>query len=343
MTTLLVKPEAIQALYTLTGITPGERWRQAPRLPPGYLPAIVRFMKVDADAREARAFASGTIIGSLNGRWLVITTAAHVLESNAAEPRVPGLESEEERLSRRFPIDKSINVEIALLEPYRQVICAIAMSEVSPDPRLADTALVFVMLPPEFTGMAQSMKLDLGPPPWSHFPVMTAGFTGAADGEPWVTSANGLRRHRRDLIVREGFLEKYGEGDSWLLKYQVGTIGIPLASGMSGGPTIIYRPEAVGPEPVLVAINSASPDVRPPDLPKGFVTPAICLWRQEVALPDGTWIPFAEAVGRGIIATSGPHPHHVVMRDNGDLVVDAGQRPEPDPDLPPLDPPTMPA
>ena len=78
---ILTNPETLQLPMNKTGLKPGDRWHQVPGLHWGYLPGIVRFLKRDEATRELRIFGSGTIIGCLDGRWLVIATASHVLDN----------------------------------------------------------------------------------------------------------------------------------------------------------------------------------------------------------------------------------------------------------------------
>lgn len=214
-------------------------------------------------------------------------------------------------------------------DQQRELQRQIAAVEVSDKPHLRDTALVFVPLSEDAAGKAQVMKVDVGPPPIREFPVLTAGFTTPDKNEERATTSDGLSIPHRKLILREGYLGEFGRGSSSLLQYDVAKIRIPLEPGMSGGPLIVHRPEPVSKaEPVFVGINNGENELagEVSGEAKSFVTGAIALWRHDVALPDQTWIPFKEAVRRGIIATSGAWPHHVVERD-GQLVVDAGTRP----------------
>lgn len=327
---LLTNPESLQTPYNLTGIKPGERWRQASGLHRGYLPAIVRFLRSDEKDRELRVFGSGTVIGCVQDRWLIVATAGHILHGlgpHRPEP-FPGLETEEERANRRFPPGAlaSIRAGVTIWEQQREVYCEIVGAEISEEPHLRDTALVFARLPEGATGKAQLMKVDVGPPPFQQFPLLTGGFAEPGADETQGTAANGFSVYPRKLILREGFSGGFGPSGGGPLWYDVVKIHIPVAPGMSGGPVIIHRPDPpFRTEPVVVAINNTERELsrEVSTEPESFATPTIALWRHDVALPpDRTWISFKEAVGRGYIATSGAGPHHVVERD-GRLVVDA--------------------
>jgi hypothetical protein len=333
---LLLNPESIQAPINLTAVRRGQGWRPLPNLPVGHFPGVVRLLIQDDDAGEMRVIGSGSAIGCFEDRWLVIATATHVLEDMDKElqwtrrlERVPGPESREEQIRKRH--DKKVLpfVRCGVWVPalHTEVLCPIARTQTATNTRVRDTALVCVELPLNAHGKVPLLPIDVGPPPQSHLPLHIAGFNHIRLNERPLAVGPPLLLPERRLIMREGYLDSFGPG-SGLLAYPVAKFLIPVDPKMSGGAVIIYRPAAYHSAGVLVAIINGETTLRenaaqhPECDGAGYGSPVITLYTHEVPMPDGSWIWFKEAVRRGIIATSGADPHHVVLKD-GRLVVDA--------------------
>lgn len=320
---LLLNPESIQTVISYTGVKPGQGWRQVGGLTIGHLPGVVRFLISDESAHETRIFGSGTLIGVMNGDWLTICTASHVLEdidrTLGLERRdnLSHLDTDEDRLRRRYDPEllKHVRCGIWLPELGTEIICPLVNVETSKVIRRRDTALVFVKLTPEAAGKADPIPIDVGPPPIREWPLHVAGFNALRVNESVPVNAPGLVTPERHLILREGFTGGYGRHAG--VEYDVVQILIPIDGGMSGGPVIIYRPEPFQAQPVVVAIingelgSSLNPQSNQSANPIGFATPVAALFTHEVFLPSNEWIPFREAVERKIIATSGPEVYHV--------------------------------
>lgn len=328
---LLLNPDSIQTSYTVTGLQRGQGWREIRGLERGDLPAVVRFLICDEQNAEIRVLGSGSIIGIIDQDWLVICTASHVLEDidlSLGLERSRGmshLDTEEDRLNRRYDqtMLQYVRCGVWIPELGVEIICPIASTETSKVIRRRDTALVFVRLPPKAAGKACAIPFDIGPPPMKHIPLFVAGFNRIRNNVQVAINSPGLATPDRHLILREGFLGGFGRYAA--VDYKVAHILIPIAGGMSGGPVIIYRP--MSPfriQPVTVAIVnselSLSADAEVPETTEGsgYATPIVALFTHEVCLPDNTWIPFKEAVMRGMLTTFGTRAYHFAREGGGE-------------------------
>jgi len=126
---------------------------------------------------------------------------------------------------------------------------------------------------------------------------------------------------QRRLLVREGFFADFGT-TTGRLHYPLFRHLIPLEAPMMGGPVILQREVEPGQAlRTLAAINSQDvPQVsgdastRPEREGEGFATHALALYGHEVLLPSGTWIPFLEAVQRGVVNSVGREALRVAQR-----------------------------
>ena len=146
--------------------------------------------------------------------------------------------------------------------------------------------------------------------------MQVLGFGGKqAREQPLTDGPEGIAMPERHLIVREGFLGGFGPPPIAGLNYDCATVLVPIESGMSGGPVVIYRPTPDGRmKSVVVAISNLDREVHPepashPEIEgEMYATAVYALYTHEVPLPDGTWITFRDAIKRGIIETCGPQP-----------------------------------
>ena len=327
---LLLNPDSIQAPYTVTGLQRGQGWRPIEGPEREHFPAVVRFLICDEQKAEIRVLGWGSIIGIIDQDWLIICTASHVLEdidlSLGLKRRLSHLDTEEDRLNRRYDhaMLQYVRCGVWIPELGMEIICPIASTETSKVIRRRDTALVFVRLPPEAAGKAHAIPFDIGPPPMMHIPLFVAGFNLIRNNVQVAINSPGLTIPERHLILREGFLGAFRRC-ALNVDYDVANILIPIDGGMSGGPVIIYRP--MSPfriQPVIVAIvNSGlelSADSEVPETTEdsGIATPIVALFTHEVCLPDNTWIPFKEAVMRGMLTTFGTRAYHLAREGDGE-------------------------
>ncbi len=303
---------------SLSGIVRGQGWRALPNTLAGDLPAVVRYLALDEARHEYRVLGSGSVIGVLEGRWLVTATAAALFEDVALGAAAP---SGSAGLDRRYRFEALQHLRCALTVPERngEFLCPLAGAAISARISQRDTALVFVALPEPLP--VSVLPIDLGPPPTAVETLLAAGFAasaavreGAASDAPAVPG--------RHLLVREGFFGDFGT-TTGRLHYPLLRHLIPLEATMLGGPVIVHRETQPGRAVrTLVAINSqdvpqvnGDPAAQPEREGEGFATHALALYAHEVLLPSGTWIPFLEAVRRGVVSSFGPEALRVAQRE----------------------------
>ncbi len=299
---------------SVTGIRRGEGWRAVTNTVGGDLPAVVRYLSTGADER-ATLCGSGSIIGNLDGRWLITATAASVLAPLNLPPQGPVFASG--GLERRYGPEPLRALRCAVTVPERngELLCPVAAAVVG----LRDTALLFVPLPqPTPTTL---LPVDLGPAPAPEESLLVAGFV---PGEAGAAAAVPPRR----LMVREGFYGDFGVTSARhpypLLRHLV-----PLEPTMIGGPVIAQREHEPGRAlRTLIGINAedipqvmGSAAASPHKEGEGLATHALALYAHTVLLPAGLWISFTEAVRRGVVSSYGPEAQRVAPRSgtNGAL------------------------
>jgi hypothetical protein len=276
------------------------------------------------------------MIGNIEGNWLIIATASHVIERidellvRDVQPVSTGPQegkSHDAYLRRRLDAVAALTFCI-IKGPGGEAVFRVANFELAKVRTRRDTALAFVALP--FRTPVTCLPISLDRPPGAGEPVLVVGtvdsaesisLTGNKDSEQIVAPA-------RRLVVRESFLDGFGRhpNDAPQLEYDVVKILVRLENGMSGGPVVdrlqsnFWGLPPFGETRALIAINSRSG----PGLggERSFATPAIALFAQNVALPSGRWIRFSEAVARGYVATVGGEPHCVKAAPDGSFVVD---------------------
>ncbi len=301
---------------SLSGIERGQGWRELPNTLAGDLPAVVRYLAPDAAGKEYRLLGSGTVIGVVDGRWLVTATAAALFEGVTLGPPAPGGTS---GLDQRYRPEALQNLRCALTVPERngELLCRLAGAVICARVSQRDTALVFIALPE--TLPVRVLPIDLGAPPPAAETILVAGFAAApaeragSDDVPAVPA--------RRLLVREGFFADFG-ATTGRLHYPLFRHLIPLEPTMMGGPVILQREVQPGQAlRTLAAVNSQDvPQVsgdaaaRPETEGEGFATHALALYAHEVLLPSGTWIPFLEAVRRGVVSSLGREALRVAQR-----------------------------
>jgi hypothetical protein len=123
------------------------------------------------------------------------------------------------------------------------------------------------------------------------------------------------RRHPR---LREGYVSLEPQERKQVRTAQM-DVEISVLPKMSGGPLIVHRPYPDDSTPVLVGLINAEmqttvkkSDEDPNQPERAYATPSVFLWTHEIHLPDtDEWIPFFEAVARGIIKVTGEDERHV--------------------------------
>lgn len=300
---------------SLSGIERGQGWRALPNTLSGDIPAVLRYLALDEARHEYRLLGSGAVIGISEGRWLVTATAASIFEGVTLGAPAPAGSS---GLERRYRAQALQGLRCALLVPGRngELLCQPAGAVISARVSQRDTALVFFALP---EGVPVSvLPIDLGPPPAAAEALLVAGF-GA---QPLVAGPGDTPAlPPRHLVVREGFFGDFGT-TTGRLHYPLFRHLIPLEPTMMGGPVILQREVRPGQGlRTLVAVNSqdvpqvqGDPAARPELEGEGFATHALALYGHEVLLPSGTWIPFLEAVRRGLVSSFGPEALRVAQR-----------------------------
>jgi hypothetical protein len=300
---------------SLSGIERGQGWRALPNTLSGDIPAVVRYLALDEGRQEYRLLGSGAVIGISDGRWLVTVTAASIFEAVTLGTPAPAGSSGREH---RYRAQALQGLRCALTIPQRngELLCQPAGAVISARVSQGDTALVFFALP---EGLPVSvLPIDLGPPPAAPEALLVAGF--AAEplvAGPGATPALPARR----LVVREGFFGDFG-ATTGRLHYPLFRHLIPLEPTMMGGPVILHREVEPGRAlRTLAAVNSqdvpqvaGDPAARPEREGEAFATHALALYAHEVLLPAGTWIPFPEAVRRGVVSSFGPEALRVAQR-----------------------------
>jgi len=304
---------------SLSGIERGQGWRTLPNTLSGDIPAVVRYLALDQARNAYRLLGSGSVIGLIDGRWLVTATAAALFEGAALGAPAPAASS---GLDRRYPFEALRNLRCALTVRERsgEILCPLAGAVISATISQRDTALVFVGLPEALP--VSVLPIDLGPPPGAAQTILVAGFAAAAAVHPHAGDGNELPAvPARHLLVREGFFGDFG-ATTGRLHYPLFRHLIPLEPTMMGGPVILQREVEPGQAVrTLAAINSqdvpqvsGDPGARPEREGEGFATHALALYSQEVLLPSGTWIPFLEAVRRGVVSSYGVQALRVAQR-----------------------------
>jgi hypothetical protein len=305
---------------SLSGIKRGQGWRALPNTLAGDIPAVVRYLALDEARHEYRLLGSGSVIGLIDGRWLVTATAAALFEGVALGAAAPAPGS---GADRRYRFEALQNLRCALTVPERngELLCGLGGAVISASVSQRDTALVFVGLPE--TLPVSVLPIDLGPPPSPAETILVAGFAEvpaerADDGReaPAVPA--------RRLLVREGFFGDFGT-TTGRLHYPLFRHLIPLEPTMMGGPVILHREVEPGQAlRTLAAINSqdvpqgsGDPAAQPQREGEGFATHALALYAHEVLLPSGTWIPFLEAVRGGLVRSVGREARRVAQRAGG--------------------------
>jgi hypothetical protein len=272
---------------------------------------------------------SGTVIGSIDGWWLIICTASHVIDDiddivKRDSQLPPALRSDEtpqqlrERAVRALARGTCFGV-LRHPELGREEAYPVNIVETSRDLTRRDTALAFIQL--RQPTVTRGCAIDLGPPPDT---VLVAGYRytdrenlmRGRDGRPDVMAPN------PSLTIREGILDGFRES-GMLVKYPCFTHRIPIDGGMSGGPMMAQRrvPSILAgvekAERTIIGIsNSADPELRVlhPDRDReSIATGVLALFTHDVALPSGQWIHFKEAVNRGYIVTSGAEARCVAV------------------------------
>jgi hypothetical protein len=300
---------------SLSGIERGQGWRALPTTLSGDLPAVLRFLALDAARHEYRLLGSGAVIGVIEGRWLVTVTAASIFEDVALGTPAPSGSS---GLERRYRAPALESLRGAFLVPERngELLSPPVGAVISAKVSQRDTALVFFALPEALP--LGVLPVDLGPPPASAEALLVAGFAAEPPAPgPAGTPAVPARR----LVVREGFFGDFG-ATTGRLHYPLFRHLVPLEPAMLGGPVILQREVKPGEAlRTLVAVNSQDvPQVagdaaaQPQREGEGFATHALALYGHEVLLPSGTWIPFLEAVRGGLVASFGREALRVAQR-----------------------------
>lgn len=301
---------------SLSGIERGQGWRALPHTLSGDLPAVVRYLALDTARNEYRLLGSGAIIGVIEGRWLVTVTAAALFEGVALGAAAPAGSS---GLEHRYRPEALQNLRCALTDPERngEFLCRLAGAVISASVSQRDTALVFIALPEALP--VRVLPIDLGPPPAAAETILVAGFA-AAPAER-AGGGDALAVPARRLLVREGFFADFG-ATTGRLHYPLFRHLIPLEPTMMGGPVILQREIEPGQAVrTLAAVNSQDvPQVsgdaaaQPQKEGEGFATHALALYGHEVLLPSGIWIPFLEAVRRGVVSSLGREALRVAQR-----------------------------
>jgi hypothetical protein len=300
---------------SLSGIERGQGWRALPHTLSGDLPAVVRFLALDGAAREYRLLGSGAVIGASEGRWLVVVTAASIFEGVTLGAPAPAGSS---GLERRYRAPALAGLRCALTVPERggEILCPPAAAVISAKVSQRDSALVFLSLPEALP--VSVLPVDLGPPPAAPEALLVAGFAA----EPMMAGpGDSPALPARRLLVREGFFADFGT-TTGRLHYPLFRHLIPLEPTMMGGPVILQRETEPGAAVrTLVAVNSqdvpqveGDPAAQPGREGEGFATHALALYGHEVLLPSGTWIPFLEAVRRGLVSSFGREALRVAQR-----------------------------
>jgi hypothetical protein len=321
------EPESpLHGVYKSSGVQRGQGWRTVPRFPDDFLSSVVRFLVRDEKRNVLRLCGSGFIIGNVDGRWLVVATAAHVVDDVdqvlGIRPKpIPAFDFREPLTveARRQRLDPALDLArcmVYLPDRRVEIACPIHAIEVSPDRGLRDTALVFVSLP-EPRPIA-CMSIDLEPPPGPHEPLLVAGFGDSPSRVVREPDGREMEFPTRNLIVREGFLGPLTEGTAQL-RYPAFKVLVPTDGGMSGGPVIVQRRVNTSETPPLdstgrpidatprhlsvMALNSTDMSPMGEDAPsrpdvegESYATPVVALYTHDVALPSGEWIPLMEAV-----------------------------------------------
>jgi hypothetical protein len=304
---------------SLSGIQRGQGWRALPNTLCGDLPAIVRYLALDRVRNEYRLLGSGAVIGVIEGRWLVTATAAALFEGVALGAPAPGSSS---GLERRYRAEALQDLRCALTVPERngELLCQPVGAVISARVSQRDTALVFVSFPEALP--VNVLPIDLGPPPAPAETLLVAGFAATPAVRAGATDAGDVPAvPARQLLVREGFFADFGT-TTGRLHYPLFRHLIPLEPTMMGGPVILQREVQRGQAlRTLAAINSQDvPQVsgdaaaQPQREGEGFATHALALYGHEVLLPSGTWIPFLEAVRRGVVSSAGREALRVAQR-----------------------------
>lgn len=318
---LLLPAEAIQAPVCLPGVAGGQGWRDVDVAEFDHFPEVVRFVAVRETEKNCVLLGSGTIIGIIDGEWLVVCTANHVLEDIGASigaskiDPLSHLDGPEEKIERKHDVAmlEYLRCCVHIPELKEEIFCPVNGVDWSSNSRYADTALALVRLPPHAKGKARALPIDIGPPPFKQMPLLVAGFNGRGGPSSVLKSSPGISAPKRRLVCREGFLGGFGAfaGRS----YEVAHLLVPIDGGMSGGPVIIFRPSGLRAVPVLVAVTSGeieTDSTRSKHVEgSGSATPAIALFANPLHLPDETVIDFKTAVSRGYIRTFGPEVNHV--------------------------------
>ena len=302
---------------SLSGIERGQGWRALPNTLAGDLPAVVRYLALDESRNAYRLLGSGSVIGVIEGRWLVMATTAALFGGVGLGAPAPAGGS---GLERRYRFEALQNLRCALTVPERngELLCPLAGAVISAAISQRDTALVFVGLPEALP--VSVLPIDLGPPPPAAETILVAGFAAQPAVPPGGASESAAVPARR-LLVREGFFADFGT-TTGRLHYPLFRHLIPLEPTMMGGPVILQREVQPGQAlRTLAAINSQDvpqvsedPAGRPEREGEGFATHALALYAHEVLLPSGTWIPFLDAVRRGVVSSFGPEALRVAQR-----------------------------
>lgn len=306
---------------SLSGIRRGQGWRALTNTVAGDIPAVVRYLAPDSQGTGWRVLGSGTVIGSIEDRWLITATAAALFDEvplGTPEPTPAAAASD-----RRYGWQALQGLRCALSVPARngEILCRLGGAVISARVSERDTALVFVGLPEALS--VGVLPVDLGPAPTPEETVLVAGF-GLPDSAaaPQARSADsGPVVPARRLLVREGFFGEFG-AMTGRLRYPLFRHLIPLEPTMMGGPVLVHRETQPGAAlRTLVAINSQDvPQVNgdaslcPQVEGEGFATHVLSLYAQHVLLPSGAWIAFLEAVKRGVVRSFGPEARRVAQR-----------------------------
>jgi len=297
---------------SLTDLRRGEGWRELSNRVAGDLPAVVRYLRVEEDGKPAQLLGSGSIIGNVGGRWLVTATAAQVIDG--LRPSVGGAAGAERRYGTETL--KALRCAVTVPERGGELVCRVAAAVAGP----RDTALVFVPLPQPTPTLV--LPIDLGSPPAPEEALLVAGFSAGADPSTGNGGAAAPIPARR-LLVREGFFADFG-ATSRLHPYPLFRHLVPLEPGMIGGPVIVHREQQPGQSlRTLVAINNLDVPMitgaaaqHPEKEGEGLATHVLSLYAHSVASPDGSWMPFIEAVRRGVVVSYGPEALRVA-RESG--------------------------
>ena len=302
---------------SLSGIKRGQGWRALPNPLAGDIPAVVRYLALDAARNAYRLLGSGTVIGIIEGRWLVTATAASLFEGAGLGAPAPASGS---GLDRRYRVEALQNLRCAVTVAERngELLCRLAAAVISASISQRDTALVFVGLPEALP--VSVLPIDLGPPPAAAETILVAGFAGAPAVRPGA-GHDGPAVPERRLLVREGFYADFG-ATTGRLHYPLFRHLIPLEPTMMGGPVILQREVEPGRAlRTLAAINSQDvpqvnedPGGRPEREGEGFATHALALYGHEVLLPSGSGIAFLEAIRRGLVRSVGQEALRVAQR-----------------------------